>query len=261
MASPLSRGLISGAAVQGVSFGALTGRGATIRDAQEIGLRVSNRIGCGTSAEVLSCMRAASANALVRAAGPLDLAPPVGGMVLPKSPIELVAYHRTVPLLIGFDREEDAIFSSPFPNPYGYDDWVTDTYALVGPARGTAARTLYPQSAYQSFLWSYVTMRTDAVRGCPTRRLANSVRAPIWRWLYTHTDQHDTRLAQFKASHLLEDQFSPPSPSTSPPLPPPRATALAALPPGAGTHLDARQSDRGQAPLPQQAVRLPGHAA
>lgn len=207
MASPLSRGLISGAAVQGVSFGALTGQGATIHDAQEIGLQVSDRIGCGTSAEVLSCMRAASAKALVQAAGPLDLAPPVGGMVLPKSPIELVAHHRTVPLLIGFDREEDAVFFSPFPNPYGYDDWVTDTDELVGPARGTAARTLYPPSAYQSFLWSYVTMRTDAVRGCPTRRLANAVRAPVWRWLYTHTDARDPRLAQFKASHLLEDQF------------------------------------------------------
>ena len=41
----------------------------------------------------------------------------------------------------------------------------------------------------------------------PTRRLANAVRAPVWRWLYTHTDEHDPRLAQFKASHLLEDQF------------------------------------------------------
>jgi hypothetical protein len=73
MASPLPRGLISAAAVQGVSFGALTGQGATIHDAQQIGLQLSNRIGCGTSPEVLSCMRAASAKALVQAAGPLDL--------------------------------------------------------------------------------------------------------------------------------------------------------------------------------------------
>jgi para-nitrobenzyl esterase len=37
--------------------------------------------------------------------------------------------------------------------------------------------------------------------------LANTVRAPVWRWLYTHADEHDPRLAPFKASHLLEDQF------------------------------------------------------
>jgi para-nitrobenzyl esterase len=45
------------------------------------------------------------------------------------------------------------------------------------------------------------------VHGCTTRRLANAVaaRAPVWRWLYTHTYVNDPSLAQFRATHVLED--------------------------------------------------------
>ncbi len=58
-------------------------------------------------------------------------------------------------------------------------------------------------------LWSTVTAATDALRGCPTRRLANRVSqgAPVWRYLYTHTYENDPFLAQFRASHIFEDPF------------------------------------------------------
>jgi para-nitrobenzyl esterase len=52
-----------------------------------------------------------------------------------------------------------------------------------------------------------IAFRTDAVRGCVTRSLANSVaaHAPVWRWLYTHTYENDEFLAGLRASHVLED--------------------------------------------------------
>ncbi len=71
------------------------------------------------------------------------------------------------------------------------------------------ARSLYPPSAYDSLLWDYLTMETDATRGCPARRLANVVaaKAPVWRYLYTHVYENDPLYAQFRAGHLLEDEL------------------------------------------------------
>jgi para-nitrobenzyl esterase len=206
VASPLSRGLIDRAAIQGIALGPLTG-GRTIADAEQLGSEVANRVGCGLRPDTPACLRAVPADALVRAAGSLDLSAPVGGVVLPRAPLDLLRNRKTVPLLIGFDREEDAVFFAPFPDPYGAHAWVRDTNALVGPEFGPRARLLYPRAAYRSWLWSYLTLRTDAVRGCPTRRLANAVRSPVWRWLYTHTYEHDPTLGAFRASHLLEEQL------------------------------------------------------
>jgi para-nitrobenzyl esterase len=215
MASPLSRGLIARAAVQGVSFSALTGKENTLRDVERFGGFVASTVGCGSSSEVLACLRALPASTLVLAAGQGDVSgPPVGSSVLPLSAFQLISERRTVPLLVGFDREEDAGFfyannGNMFPTPYLNDNWVDNTNHLVGRGLGAQARSLYPRSAYDSLLWSYITMRTDAVRGCPTRRLANAVsaRAPVWRYLYTHVDENNPFFAQFRASHVFEEQF------------------------------------------------------
>ena len=209
MASPLSQGLIARASVQGEYFTGLTGAFNTIADAENIGVAAANDVGCGSVEQVLQCLRATPADALVEAAGFLDILPWVGGAVLPKSPLELVTEGAGVPLLIGFDREEDAVFTIPFPYSYTTRHWVRDTNLLIGPPRAELARTLYPEEEYDSLGWAFTTMLTDAKRGCPTRRLANAVavNTPTWRWLYAHTYENDPFFAQFRASHVLEEPF------------------------------------------------------
>jgi para-nitrobenzyl esterase len=140
MASPLSQGLIARAAVQGEIQWGLTGQGNRISDGEQVGLQVAQAVGC-TGANVLACLRAKPAADLVEATGFLDIVPWVGGQVLPESPLQLVRARTTVPLLIGFDREEDAtIQRNPLDAPYSTDKWVKDTNSLVGPYFGAAAR-------------------------------------------------------------------------------------------------------------------------
>jgi para-nitrobenzyl esterase len=222
MNSPLSHGLIERAAVQGIPFQPLTGFDTyTIAVAEQFGGQVANAVGCGSSSEVLACLRAVPASILVSTATALGWSgfdiPPIGSSVLPQPPLQLASQGSPLPLLIGFDREEDSpsLFSfligngaSP-PPPYLYSNWIKDTLALVGPSFASQARSLYPPSAYDSLLWDYITMRTDAVRGCPTRRLANAVtaRAPVWRYLFTHVYENDPFNAAFRAGHLGEDPF------------------------------------------------------
>jgi para-nitrobenzyl esterase len=216
MASPLSRGLISGAAVQGVSFWPLTGKNTTVADAEDFGDYVSSQVGCNTAADVLACLRAQPASTLVLAAGNLDIGgPPVGTTMLPAPPLDLLQHEPSVPLLVGFDREEDSTFyyyshdPAGFPAPYTTKQFSHDVLNTVGGQASGKARSLYPASGYDSRLWAYITMRTDAVRGCPTRRLANTVvqHAPVWRYLDTHVYENDPGFAQFRAAHVFEDPF------------------------------------------------------
>jgi para-nitrobenzyl esterase len=209
VASPLSTGLIARAAVQGIAFWPLTGTGSsTLTESEGFGTFVADALGCSSSSDVLDCLRGLPAEALVEAAGPGDIGgPPVGESVLPKPPLELLR-DGAVPLLVGFDREEDAPFTDPFQDPYTTQNWVRDTNRLVGSSRGRLARSLYPSNEYDSLLWSYITMQTDAVHGCPTRRLANVVasKTVVWRYLYTHVYENDPFFAQFfRASHVLEE--------------------------------------------------------
>ena len=208
MASPLSRGLLTRAAVQGIPVWPLTGTGSSeLPVSEEFGTFVADSVSCSSSSDVLGCLRALPANVLVEAAGPGDIGgPPVGGAVLPASPLELLS-HTAVPLLVGFDREEDAAFTDPFQDPYTTKNWVQETNGMVGSRLGSRARSLYPATDYDSLLWSSITMRTDAVRGCPTRRLANLVaaKAPVWRYLYTHVYEDDPFFGGFRAAHVLEE--------------------------------------------------------
>jgi para-nitrobenzyl esterase len=209
MASPLARGLITRASVQGESFWSLTGAFNRIADAEEIGSEIATAVGCSTAA----CLRAVDTDTLIATAGFMDVSPWVGGAVLPESPLQLLAHDaQPVPLLAGFDREEDSVFELGFlPDPelLANRTWVHFTDLLVSNRLGAHARALYPASDYESTKWAYLTMVTDAKRGCPTRRLANAVAAhsPVYRWLYAHVFENDPFLAQFKAAHTFEDPF------------------------------------------------------
>lgn len=220
MASPLAAGLITRAAVQGEAYWPLTGYNAHIADAESIGF---DGLGCGTATNVPACLRALPAEAIVREAGAMDVAPWVGGVVLPRSPLELVAERfQGIPLLVGFDREEDSIFEWQYlADPFTNKNWVHATTLLAGPPLAAKARALYPANQYESSKWAYITMATDAVRGCPTRRLAsaNVAHASTYRYLYTHVLENDPFYAQFKAFHGQEEallwrwSFYTPTPS------------------------------------------------
>lgn len=207
-ASPLGQGLFARVAAQTESWWA--GRGAgTIADAEDIGRDVADRVGCSTEPDVLACLRATPADELVLAGGFGDVSPWVGGVVLPASPLELIAADPTpVPMLVGSNREEAAYFLAPdvFPgDPYPVQDRVRDSNAVVGSQNGVTARRLYPVSDYDSAFWATIGLFTDAVYTCPMRRLALASRGPVYRYLFTHRYQNDPLPAAARAAHFFED--------------------------------------------------------
>jgi para-nitrobenzyl esterase len=216
MASPLTRGLIARASVQGAAWWGMTGVLNDIPEAEFLGSDMSANAGCADAADVAACLRSRSPEALFRALdaaiGFFDTQPWVGGVVLPKTPLALMAEQPPgIPLLIGFDREEDVTgMGLGETEEISNTEWVHRSNEVVGERLGSKARALYPPAAYDgSRKWAIVALQTDAVRGCPTRRLARAAApsAPVFRWLYTHAYQNDPFLGSLRAAHVLEDPF------------------------------------------------------
>jgi len=210
VASPLAQGLVQRAALQTESWWALNGA-ETIADAEEFLIDVAGSVGCSDASDVLACLRATPADALVVATGFGDVVPRVGGEVLPRAPVELLAEQGgTIPLLVGSNREAAANiaffeFVQGFV-PYGRDiNYFRDTNGIGGASRGAEIRRQYPPQAYDSAMWAAVAAYSDAIYTCPMRRLASTTNGPVWRYLYTHTYQNDEFLAALRASHFLDD--------------------------------------------------------
>jgi para-nitrobenzyl esterase len=207
-ASPLGRGLFARLAAQTESVFALRGAGR-IADAEAIGSEVAATVGCAHAPDVAACLRAKPAEASVEAAGVGDVAPWTGGRVLPAPPQELLAAQsRSVPMLVGSNREEASFVFGQFVVdglPYRTSDWVRDTKDVVGPQNASRARSLYAPSRYGSQLWSAVALFTDAIYTCPMRRVALTSRGPVYRYLYTHVYETDPVLASLRAGHFLDD--------------------------------------------------------
>jgi para-nitrobenzyl esterase len=210
IASPLSEGLVQRAALQTESWWALNGV-ETIDDAEQLGIEAADFFDCSDVPDVADCLRAVPADALTVAAGPLDIAPWVGGKVLPRPPLELLSEQgESVPLLVGSNREEAS-------NGFGFGEFVQgdapyrnsfyfrDTNAIAGANRGAEVRRQYPVEAYDSALWATVAVFSDAIYTCPMRRLAHAAHGPVWRYLYAHTYQNSEFLAGFRAGHFIDD--------------------------------------------------------
>jgi para-nitrobenzyl esterase len=206
--SPLSQGLFHRAALQTESHWALRGPGS-IEEAEELGNLMADSVACTDAPDVLACLRATPAEDLVLGLGFHDVAPWVGGDVLPDSPINLLAAQSgAIPLLIGSNREEAAFFFGP--QVFGGERYLPsyysrDTNAIAGPQAGRTVRNFYPRRDFDSDLWAAVAAFTDGVYTCPMRRLGLTSSGPVWRYLYTHSIENNEFLSRARAGHFMDE--------------------------------------------------------
>jgi para-nitrobenzyl esterase len=210
-ASPLGQGLFARLAAQTESFWALNGKD-TVADAEDSGSEVAAAVGCSDAPDVVACLRAVPAEELVLAVGPGDVTPRVGGRVLPKTPLQLIASDTSpVPMLLGSNREEAAFWFAGdgiLPgDPYPPADRYRDTNRLVGPQNGEELRRLYPVDDYASAFSATIAAFTDAVYTCPIRRLALASHAGVHRYLYTHVydNSPDPVITAAGAAHFFDE--------------------------------------------------------
>jgi para-nitrobenzyl esterase len=214
VASPLARGLFTGAIIQS---GGCAQPGRVL--AEQMGERFVAASGCQDAAGLTACLRGLSGPA-VRAILPTGVSvvsasenaypPHVDGYVLLKSPLEAIraGEHNRVPLIIGANADETLPFVPlAVSTEAAYRQAVS---GMVGPAGAAAILGQYPASAFPSPRQAFAAVTTDARFVCPTRRYLQAAVAgqsePVYRYFFTHALESGQARAQ-GAFHGLELVF------------------------------------------------------
>lgn len=214
MSSPLARGFFHGAAMQSsVPVGCEI---QTLADAQKgTGTRMAKALGCDTASDVAACLRGKSITELVAAIPgtfgvlPRVYGPNADGHIFPDQPLKLIAArkHHAIPVIIGTTSEE----TMPWANSAGPVTDLASYTAAIEKAFGAESRDAilgqYPVSTYSSPSRAFVTLTTDALFTCQSRRVARTLAAaqtqPVHRYIFAHALQNDPS----GASHTVEHPF------------------------------------------------------
>jgi para-nitrobenzyl esterase len=216
--SPLTRGLIHGAAMQSsVPSGCQI---PTLADARNgTGQRVVGALGCDKASDVAACLRGKSAQEVVAAVpGTFSVlarlyGPNVDGVVFPDQPIKLIAEKRysAMPVIIGTTSGE----TGPWADTAGRITDEAGLAAAIDKVFGAVARerilAVYPAGAYASPRAAFAQLTTDAEFTCQSRRVARTLaraqQEPVYRYLFNHTLDNDPELKSIGASHTIEHAF------------------------------------------------------
>jgi para-nitrobenzyl esterase len=212
LASPSAQGLFS---VAGDESGPVpSGRLPSLSSLETADLAFVAAAGCLRAADVLACMRAVPADTIVNLQAGYHFYSATGSPFLPTDPfLALQQNGSPVPLLIGSNREEFALFESPTS---GIDDTayiaaVHQRFDPFGAGVANQVLALYPSSAYTNPAYALIGVDTDFNFTCETRNIARAAarsnRKPVWRYLYTHAMENSTNLQALRAFHAQEIFF------------------------------------------------------
>jgi para-nitrobenzyl esterase len=218
MTSPLTRGLIHGAAMESsVPSGCEL---QTLADAEKgMGERVVQALGCNAASDVAGCLRAKSMKEIVAAVPgnfsvlPRVYGPNMDGHVFPEQPIKLIEQRKypPMPIIIGNTAGETLGWADSAGK-------VTDdaSYAAaIDKVFGRTARDriveLYPPSAYPTQRKAFAQLTTDAEFTCTSRRvsrmLSRSQTQPVYRYLFNHSLENDPGQKELGPIHTIEHAF------------------------------------------------------
>jgi para-nitrobenzyl esterase len=201
LATPGSAGLFHRALIESGSCKFID----TVAEGQTVADRVVAALGCDVASDRIACLRAATPEALTRAAaapaGVLDSAtfgPVLDGVVLAEQPEAaiLAGRHHAMPIAIGANSEETGREAPATLTLAQYQTLVRAQYGAI------ADRVLQQYPGTPTPRAAYVRVTTDSRFVCPSRQIAIHAdlgQSPsVFRYFFTH------QAAAVGAVHALE---------------------------------------------------------
>jgi para-nitrobenzyl esterase len=211
LVSPPAQGLFSAAATDSGLL--LHGNVLTLAAVEALDQPFVSSLGCDSAADVLACLRAVPAEAVVSNQDPYTGNTLVNEpRVIPVDPFDVLQQRGSaVPYLTGGTREEFS-FLGDDPNAMldanGYLAALHSRFDPYGATVAAQVMALYPATDYGSFAYALIAVDSDFNGSCLERDIARAAtaanRPPVWRFLYTHQFENDAGLAAFKAFHGAE---------------------------------------------------------
>ncbi len=214
LASPAAQGLFASAGMES-GADAPGWWGSSLADAYALYANFVP-LACPQATDVLACLRALSANAVVLTQlvpGKFPyMAPSIEPRVLPEDSFDrLQRLGSPVPLLIGSNHDEDFADNdlSQVMDAAQYAAALTTKY---GASAGGQVLAQYPANFDSNNPWyAYIDVQTDHDYTWEVRNLARAAsgaqRPPVWRYLFTHSYENDAYLNSLRAFHTAELNF------------------------------------------------------
>ncbi|MFJ3419203.1 carboxylesterase/lipase family protein [Streptomyces sp. NPDC086082] len=202
LASPTAKGLFARAVVMSGSCGLQTAAAGETQSQAFV-----KEIGCATAPDVLACLRAKPASAIVAAQLKAPVRPSLGGTAFPLDPATAVqtGNFTRVPVMLGQTDSERGLFTFQTYDYLGtpmtadqYTQAVTSTYGT------TAAKVLaeYPLSAYPTPGQAWT-----AVQNGSTSYDRQQLMARLSRWVPTYAYEFaESDTPHFTSIHRLQQQ-------------------------------------------------------
>lgn len=176
--------------------------------AENQGALVASAAGCG--ADVPACLRAMTAEALIRtlpgdpsALGSSPYQSTIDGVVLIEQPSAAMSAgrHNAVPFMVGANADETAAAAPPVPSEAAYESLIRAQYGALA----DQVLQQYPASRFSTPRAAYVRVTTDARFVCPSREIARAADTgqsePVYRYFF----EYDATV--FGAVHGLDVPF------------------------------------------------------
>jgi len=219
LAAPPAQGLFSRAGMESsvIAHGLMGGLNAAYQNYAPL----IPQVGCAGAADVLACLRAVPANAIIQAQLTPGLFQYVGfnlePIVIPMDPFDKIAQQGSpVPLLLGSNQQEAVgIITTDDPSiPLDANGYMAAVHAEFDPVMagaGDQVLSLYPAGAYDTPMYALIDVDTDYLMTCETRNLARAASGPqrpaVWRYLFTHRYENNTFLNSLRSFHTAELPF------------------------------------------------------
>jgi para-nitrobenzyl esterase len=217
MTSPLTRGLIHGAAMQSsVPNGCEL---QTLDNARGTGVKVAAAAGCDAAADIAACLRGKSVAEIVSAVPgtftvlPRIYGPNVDGHIFPDQPLKLImeGKYPSMPVIIGNTSEE----TMPWADTAGRVTDEASYAAAIDRVFGAGSRerilAQYPLNSYPTPRLAFMRATTDSEFTCQSRRVARAFsktqREPVYRYIFTQVQENDPALKAAGVAHTAEHAF------------------------------------------------------
>ena len=191
----------------------------TLAEAQAQGAEIATAAGCAAAPDVIACLRAKPAPALLQAfptsvnvAGKgAGWGATVDNFFLDQKPLDVIAAgkHVKVPTIVGSNADETSR-TVPLRQTATEAEYRAAVEALLGPILAPAALAQYPAASYRSPWAAFVALTSQAKFICPTRKIAAALKgagSPTFRYFFDHPLDNSPLLRNFGTYHGLDVAF------------------------------------------------------
>jgi len=217
MTSPLTRGLIHGAAMQSsVPNGCEL---QTLDNARGTGVKVAAAADCDAAADIAACLREKSVAEIVSAVPgtftvlPRIYGPNVDGHIFPDQPLRLImeGKYPSMPVIIGNTSEETMPWADTAGRVTDDASYATAIDRVFGAGSRERILAQYPLKSYPTPRLAFMRVTTDSEFTCQSRRVARAFsktqREPVYRYIFTQVQENDPALKAAGVAHTAEHAF------------------------------------------------------